>query len=98
IKDGVSTAVTSRASGAVHAEIAPGDYEVVLSKAGFGAKRVSMTAVRGQPYQFRLLSDQLLGYPWRKYVRSGEEAEFRVHSPEAFHMELWRYGLKKEKV
>ena len=27
-----------------------------------------------------------------------EEAEFRVHAPEAFHMELWRYGLTKEKV
>lgn len=98
IRGEVSIAAQSRVSGAVYAEIAPGTYDVVLGKAGFGAKRVTMEVVRGQPYQFRLLADQLLGYPWPKYVRSGEEAEFRVHSPEAYHMELWRYGRTKERV
>lgn len=98
IRNGISEAVTSRASGAVYADIAPGEYEVVLSKAGFGAKRTTMTVQRGVPHHFRLLADQLLGYPWPKYVQSGEKSEFRVHSPEAFHMELWRYGLKKERV
>ena len=50
------------------------------------------------PYQFRLLSDGLLGYAWPKWVRSGERSEFRVHSVEPYHLALWRYGLKKELV
>ena len=78
IRNGVSEAVTSRASGAVYADIAPGEYEVVLSKAGFGSKRTTMTVARGAPHHFRLLADQLLGYPWPKYVQSGEKSEFRV--------------------
>jgi N,N-dimethylformamidase len=79
IRNGVSVAVASRASGAVHADVAPGTYEVVLSKAGYGAKRVTVEVARDRPHQFRLLADQLLGYAWPKYVRSGEESEFRVH-------------------
>jgi len=27
--------------------------------------------------------------------QSGEKSEFRVHSPEAYELELWRYGWKK---
>ena len=44
------------------------------------------------PYQFRLLSDGLLGYAWPKWVRAGETSEFRVHSVEPYKLGLWRYG------
>src|SRR5437763_14690732 len=84
----------SRASGAVHAELPAGDYRVTLQKAGFGAKRVRMTAQASRPYQFRLLSDCLLGYVWPKYVRSGERSEFRVHSVQPYKLELSRHGLQ----
>jgi hypothetical protein len=93
-----SVEARSRATGAVYADLKPGSYRVALSKAGFGAKRVGMTVRAGQPYHFRLLSDCLLGYAWPKVVRSGEQAEFRVHSPQAYHLELWRYGWRKELV
>jgi hypothetical protein len=96
--DTLSIETRSRASGAVHAEIPPGDYRVTLAKPGFGGKRVTMTVRPGEPYHFRLLSDCLLGYPWPKCVKAGEQAEFRVHSPEAYELELWRYGWKKELV
>ena len=88
----------SRASGAVHVDVAPGCYRVTLAKPGFGAKRVEIDVTAGQPYQFRLLSDCLLGYAWPKCVPAGQQAEFRVHSPEAYFLELWRYGWKKELV
>lgn len=93
-----SVEARSRASGAIHADLPPGEYRVTLAKPGFGSKRVSVTIRDGQPYQFRLLSDCLLGYPWPKWVRAGEQAEFRVHSPEAYEIELWRYGWQKELV
>jgi hypothetical protein len=86
----------SRATGAIYADIAPGPYLVTLCKPGFGSKRVRMTVEEGQPYQFRLLTDGLLGYAWPKWVRSGEKSEFRVHSVEAYKLELWRYGWEKE--
>jgi N,N-dimethylformamidase beta subunit-like, C-terminal len=88
----------SRASGAVHAELPPGEYTVTLQKPGFGGKRARMSIDPGQPHHFRLLSDCLLGYTWPKCVRSGEKAEFRVHSVEAYKLELWRYGLQKERI
>ena len=88
----------SRASGAVHGELPPGEYAVTLQKAGFGARRVRMTPRPGQPYHFRLLSDGLLGYAWPKCVRSGAQAEFRVHSVVPYQLELWRYGWHKELV
>ncbi|MFN9969228.1 MAG: N,N-dimethylformamidase beta subunit family domain-containing protein, partial [Phycisphaerae bacterium] len=50
------------------------------------------------PHHFRLLSDCLLGYAWPKWVRAGDESEFRVHSVEQYQLELWRYGWKPEKV
>lgn len=93
-----SLEVRSRASGAVHADLPPGEYLVTLYKAGFGSKRVRMTAAVGQPFHFRLLSDCLLGYAWPKWVRSGERAEFRVHSVEAYKLELWRYAWDKQFV
>jgi N,N-dimethylformamidase len=98
VADGRSVEARSRATGAVHAELAPGRYEVTLYKQGYGAKRVAMTVVPGQPYPFRLLADGLLGYMWPKWVKAGEEAEFRVHSVEAYQLSLWRYGGDKELV
>lgn len=93
-----SVEARSRATGAVYADLEPGEYEVVLAKAGFGAKRVRMTVAPERPYQFRLLSDCLLGYVWPKCVRSGDKAEFRVHAVESYKLELWRYGWEKEFV
>lgn len=95
---GGSTAVRSRASGAVYADVAPGEYQVVLAKEGYGSKRVSLSLPVAEPYQFRLLKDCLLGYAWPKWVRSGESAEFRVHSHSPYKIDLWRYGWQKEHV
>jgi hypothetical protein len=88
----------SRASGAVHLELPPGEYRVVLQKPGFGAKFSRVSVPLAGPHQFRLLSDGLLGYAWPKWVRSGEESEFRVHSVEPYKLELWRYGWEPEFV
>jgi len=88
----------SRASGSVHLDIPPGEYRVTLNKPGFGAKRVTMAVSPGVPYQFRLLSDCLLGYPWSKWVREGEQSEFRVHSPESYELVLYRCGLEKQLI
>ena len=57
-----------------------------------------MAVSEGHPYQFRLLKDGLLGYMWPKAVKSGERSEFRVHSDEAYKLELWRYGWDKTMV
>ena len=86
----------SRASGAVHADLPPGPYEVVLARQGYGSKRVRVNAIEGRPYQFRLLADGLLGYAWPRCVQSGERSEFRVHSHRAYKLELYRYGIDKE--
>ncbi len=88
----------STASGAVEGDPPPGTYQVTLTKPGFGAKRVELELPLRQPYQFRLLSDGLLGYAWPKWVKAGDKAEFRVHSPEAYKLSLWRYGWEKELV
>ncbi len=95
---GNSSAVRSRATGSVYADLLPGRYRVVLQKEGFGAKFSQITVPLTEPHQFRMLSDGLLGYAWPKWVRSGDEAEFRVHSVEQYRLELWRYGLKPERV
>jgi N,N-dimethylformamidase len=84
--------------GAIYAELAPGTYHVTLSKYGFGPKRVSAAIVEGTPSQFRLLSDSLYGYVWPKWAKTGGSCEFRVHSPEAYHCSLWRYGVRKELI
>lgn len=87
----------ARATGAVYADVPPGRYTVTLARDGYGAKRVEVNITPGlPPQQFRLLKDCLLGYAWPKWVRSGEKAEFRVHSDEAYKLSLWRYGLSKE--
>src|SRR5579863_5130843 len=92
---GESWETRSRASGSVHADLPPGEYLATLAKDGFGSKRVRMTPQPDRPYQFRLLADGLLGYAWPKCVRAGEPAEFRVHSVEPYHLELWHYGWEK---
>ena len=88
----------STASGAVHAEIPPGRYEVILAKDGYGAKRVTADLSPDQPHHFRLLKDDLLGYAWPKWVKGGEASEFRVHSDAAYKLDLWRYGWQKDLV
>jgi len=98
-RDGQSCAVVrSTPRGAIYADISPGPYRVTLVKDGFGSKSVEINADPANPYQFRLLSNGLLGYVWPKWVRSGERSEFRVHSVEPYRLSLWRYGLKKELV
>jgi hypothetical protein len=87
----------STASGALHAELSPGSYEVCLSKAGYGSKRVQIEA-GANPIQFRLLSDRLLGYAWPKWCRPGESVQFRVHTVEPYKLTLWRYGVRKDFV
>ena len=62
--------VRSTPRGAVHAEVAPGDYQVTLVKDGFGSKSVKMTVDPVRPYQFRLLTDGLLGYVWPRAVKT----------------------------
>src|SRR3990172_9691961 len=89
-------AVRSHASGAIDADLPAGVYRVTLARPGYGSKRVEITLPQPAPFQFRLLKDDLLGYMWPKCVRWGEKSEFRVHSPEAYKLELWRYGWQKE--
>lgn len=93
---GHSWEARSRAGGSVWCDIPPGEYEVAISKPGFGSKLSRVTIPT--PHHFRLLADGLLGYAWPKCVRSGESAEFRVHSVEPFKVELWRYGWDKTLV
>jgi hypothetical protein len=88
----------SRASGSVYCPLPPGEYTATLYKPGYGAKRSLIDLRIGQPHHFRLLADGLLGYAWPKCVRAGEKSEFRVHSVEPYHLELWRYGWEKERV
>ncbi|AMV28264.1 N,N-dimethylformamidase beta subunit [Gemmata sp. SH-PL17] len=95
---GESWDVRSRASGAVHLDLPPDKYRVVLQKSGYGAKFSRVTVPGPTPHHFRLLSDGLLGYAWPKWVRSGEPSEFRVHSIEPYKLELWRYGWRPEFV
>jgi N,N-dimethylformamidase len=96
-RDGESVAVVrSSPRGAIYADIEPGNYQVTLARDGFGSKSVQMTTTPDEPYQFRLLSDTLLGYVWPKWVQSGERSEFRVHSVEPYELSLWRYGYSKE--
>jgi N,N-dimethylformamidase beta subunit-like, C-terminal len=97
--EGRSVAVArSTPRGAVYANLDAGHYRVTLVKHGFGSKSVEVEIEPDKPYQFRLLSDQLLGYMWPKWVCSGEKAEFRVHSVEPYRLSLWRYGRSKEPV
>ena len=93
---GGSLEALSRASGSVHAALEPGEYTVHLAHAGYGGKRVPLRIPEDVPRRFRLLSNCLLGYAWPKWARAGEASEFRVHSPEAYKLGLWRYGESKQ--
>jgi N,N-dimethylformamidase len=95
---GASIETRSRATGAIYANVEPGVYQVTICKSGYGSKHVEVSVGEGQPYQFRLLSDQMTGYVWPKWVRSGESSEIRFHSVEDYVLELWRYGWRKEFV
>jgi hypothetical protein len=95
---GNSWETRSRASGSVHADVPAGEYLVTLQKSGFGAKRVRLRVPVERPHHFRLLSDCLLGYAWPKWLRAGEQSEFRVHAVEQYGLSLWRYGWTKEHV
>jgi hypothetical protein len=86
----------SSATGALYADATSGRYRVTLAKDGYGSKWVECQIGSGEPLQFRLLSDGLLGYMWPKWVRAGERSEIRIHSTEQCQLTLWRYGLKKE--
>ncbi len=88
----------SLADGSIRVDLTPGDYRVSLNHAGYGAKTVPLSLKPHTVHRFRLLPDQLLGSMWPKWVRSGESAQYRVHSPEPYHLSLWRYGFAKELV
>lgn len=95
-----SDSVTTRSTvtGAVHADISPGRYQVALGKQGYGAKRGEIDVGSHEPHQFRLLSERLYGFMWPKWSRAGETSEYCVHSAEEFKLDLWRYGWEKEHV
>lgn len=95
---GESWEARSRATGSVYLDAPPGKYKVTIQRQGYGAKHSEVTLPSNPPHQFRLLSDELYGYVWPKWVRSGEPGEFRVHSVEQYHLELWRYGSTPELV
>lgn len=90
--------VRSTPRGGVYADLAPGEYNVTLVKDGFGSKSVKMSVSKDKPYQFRLLSDCILGYVWPRAVTTGGKSEFRVHSSQPYRLTLWRYGWKREMV
>ncbi|HEV2294764.1 MAG TPA: N,N-dimethylformamidase beta subunit family domain-containing protein [Tepidisphaeraceae bacterium] len=96
--DGCVAVVRSSPRGAVYADLADGEYLVTLSKPGYGSKRTIAQLQHGRPWQFRLLLDTLYGYAWPKWVKSGGASEFRVHSPEPYHLSLWRYGIEKQLI
>lgn len=83
----------STPSGALYGDLPPGRYRATLGAPGFGSKRVDLECTPSQPpYQFRLLSDRILGYVWPKWVRAGDTAALRVHSPEPYRLWLVRHG------
>ncbi|HEY1686222.1 MAG TPA: N,N-dimethylformamidase beta subunit family domain-containing protein [Tepidisphaeraceae bacterium] len=90
--------VHSTPRGAIHAQLAAGEYRVTLAKHGYGSKTMSVMIAAHKPLHFRMLSDAMYGYAWPKWVRAGERAEYRVHAPGSYHLTLWRYGWKKEQV
>ncbi len=96
-QEGRSVAVVrSTPRGGLYADLQPGPYRATLVKPGYGSKSVSFVARADGPYQFRLLSDRLLGYMWPKWVQAGEQSEYRVHSVAPYRLGLWRYGLERE--
>src|SRR4051812_28104942 len=90
--------VRSTPRGAVYADLSPGAYVATLVKDGYGPKHVEVTVGSGEPHQFRLLSNRLVGYLWPRWSRAGEQAQHFVHSVEPYRLSLWRYGARKEFV
>jgi hypothetical protein len=88
--------IRSTPRGGVYADLEPGRYRFSLVTPGFGSKSVTLDLPLAEPYQFRLLSDCILGYVWPKWAKTGERSEFRVHSHEPYKLSLWRYGQEKE--
>ncbi|MBI4905500.1 MAG: carboxypeptidase regulatory-like domain-containing protein [Acidobacteria bacterium] len=84
--------------GAFYGDLPAGEYKVALAREGYGSKIVRLSLGDGPPYQFRLLSNRLVGYMWPKWAQAGDRAEYRVHAVEQYQLTLWRYGLKKEYV
>ena len=72
----------SRAGASIHCDLPPGEYLVTLAKAGYGSKRVRMTPQSSEPYQFRLLSDSLLGVELLWCASSGGPSSDLVSSPD----------------
>jgi hypothetical protein len=98
-RDGRTVAVTeSTPTGAVTADVPPGRYRVTLQTDGYGGKPTDVDVRDGDVHHFRLLSTDMLGYVWPKWVRAGEVGEYRVHTPEDTRLSLWRYGLETEEV
>jgi N,N-dimethylformamidase len=93
---GETFVLSSSPRGVFYGDIAAGRYRVTLAKDGYGSKRVECDLGSGEPWQFRLLSDSLLGYMWPKWIVAGRQSEIRCHSPEQYQLTLWRYGLRKE--
>jgi N,N-dimethylformamidase len=91
----LSYTLRSTPRGAIFGDLPAGSYRVYIAKDGFGAK-TSFVEVGGEPAMLRLLSNDVVGYMWPKWSRSGEQSQFRVHATEPFQLTLWRYGLKKE--
>ena len=96
---GEITVLRSSPRGAFYANLLPGQYRVVLAKAGYGAKTTIAHIQTGTPVQFRLLSGRI---DWPHVGPSGfaavRLAEFRVHSVEPYQLSLWRYGLRRELI
>ncbi len=96
LETGEVSIAQSSATGALYVDVPAGQYRVTLAKDGYGSKWVDCQLGMGNPLQFRLLSDGLLGYMWPKWIRAGEKSEIRIHSTEQCQLTLWRYGQKKE--
>ena len=94
-----SVATRSRASGAIHAEVAAGPWKMTVNAPGFGPRHFDLELSEPhEPIQFRLLSDRLTGYMWPKWIPAGGISEYCVNSPEGFRLDLYRYGWEKEFV
>ena len=93
-----SIALRSRASGALYADVPPGEYEIVVAKSGFGAKRSRALLDPSVPVRLRLLSDCLLGYAAPRCVTAGAPAQLCLHADAPYRLTLWRYGWTRELV